>query len=175
MFFVRLILLGAIMLEKTGNLWTFNGVTVITTNGFVKSDWTAVMGRGCALEAMRRYPNIEYYLGSCIRKFGNHCYRLAENLVSFPVKPRSSTTLKPVRHMANKVAPGQSIPGWACVADINLIERSAHELVTMANKFDWEQIFLPRPGCGAGELSWATVRPILADIFDDRFVCVTYR
>ena len=45
------------MIEIHGNLWqlpaTWRG---ITTNGFVRKNGTAVMGRGCAREAATRFP-----------------------------------------------------------------------------------------------------------------------
>ena len=67
------------MLEVKGNLWTFeypntspdSYVRCITTNGFVKKNGEAVMGRGCAKEACERYPGLAKQLGEKIIKKGN--------------------------------------------------------------------------------------------------------
>jgi len=42
------------MREVTGNLWTYRpaGIRVITTNGTIKASGEAVMGKGCAREAV---------------------------------------------------------------------------------------------------------------------------
>ena len=67
----------------------------ITTNGFIKRDGTAVMGKGCAYVAKQRYPNIEKRLATNIISEGNIPTMLlssSENLpydiLSFPVKPK---------------------------------------------------------------------------------------
>jgi hypothetical protein len=44
--------------ELFGNLWEFDGIIVITTNGFVKRDGTCVMGRGCAKQATIKLPGL---------------------------------------------------------------------------------------------------------------------
>ena len=43
------------MKEVFGDLWEFDGIIAITTNGFVKRDGTCVMGRGCARQAAVRF------------------------------------------------------------------------------------------------------------------------
>jgi hypothetical protein len=80
-----------------------------------------------------------------------------------------------VAHMAAKFTEGMPVPGWACKARLDIIRKSAHELVAMADKFGWKRVVLPRPGCGAGELSWDDVRPLLEAILDDRFKAITFR
>lgn len=64
------------MREITGNLWNHyrqpNTVILLTTNGFVKKDGKAVMGRGCAAEAVRYIPDVQHYLAEHIRVNGNH-------------------------------------------------------------------------------------------------------
>ena len=58
--------------------------------------------------------------------------------------------------------------------DIEIIKQSAYQLVELADSNPWNTIVLPRPGCGAGELSWEQVEPVLANILDDRFKVITY-
>jgi hypothetical protein len=90
---------------------------------------------------------------------GNHVHDLgwysSENesvyrIVSFPVKHR-----------------------WQDAADLELIKRSALELVELVDRNAWaRKIKLPRPGCGNGRLRWSDVKPVLEPLLDDRFVVV---
>lgn len=138
------------------DLWNLahGAVLAITTNGTVKKDGACVMGRGIAREAAEKFPELPYRLGNYLNRYGNRCFNLGiwENyrLVSFPVKHN-----------------------WWEKADISLIECSARQLVEMAVKFNWERIFLPRPGCGNGGLKWEQVKPVLENVLDDRFVVCT--
>ena len=62
------------MVEVRGNLWTFhaeNEWVAITTNGDVRGDGCAVMGRGIAWEATQRFPNIADHLGKLLTREGN--------------------------------------------------------------------------------------------------------
>jgi len=154
------------MLEAKGNLWGFpNTVVCITTNGFVKSNGRAVMGRGCAKEARDRYPGIDLALGSLIRKYGN-----AINLLNWEMHDMGFDLDRiifsfPVKH------------NWWEKADIDLIKRSAVELNNLKyNNKEWldANFVLPRPGCGNGQLDWADVKPVIAPILDDRITVVTF-
>jgi len=159
-----------VVLEARGDLWELGknaDAVVITTNGFVKKNGHAVMGRGCAREARDRWAGLDLRLGTLIRIHGNRCFRFAASLpnnegsclVSFPVKPERGL---------------DGEPGWSCPAEMWLIRQSARQLVEMADKFGWGSVVLPRPGCGNGGLDWDDVRPILEAILDDRFTVVTF-
>ena len=177
------------------NLWNFIGkasALCITTNGFTKRSGHAVMGRGCAAQALKRYPSIDKKLGDLIQDHGNRPMRVTKerntSIVSFPVKPiyrtaRSEEELenKCVKHMVSQLSPDLGIkdkvfiPGWATKAEVAIIRDSAQKLVAMADKFDWKLVALPLPGCGAGELQFEKdVKPILDKILDQRFILVTY-
>ena len=120
------------------------------------------MGKGCALEAKQRVHWLPKELGGKINRWGNRVFSLGyiadieTILMSFPVKNH-----------------------WYDKADLDLIERSANQLVHMFEpglykKFD--RILLPRPGCGLGQRDWETeVKPILKDILDDRFTIISKR
>lgn len=154
------------MNEVTGDLWKFEAdYRCITTNGFVKKNGSAVMGRGCALEATQRYPDIAEILGQLLKIHGNHVHELgylesregkresfAMDLLSFPVKHH-----------------------WMKRADLSLIRRSAEELRDFMDKADpGYTVVVPRPGCGNGQLSWTEVKPILVPYFDERFYVIDY-
>ena len=154
------------MIEVVGNLWTYKtpdgrdpDCRVITTNGTFKKNGEAVMGRGCALEAKQRFPDIARLLGDGLKRRGNIVQFLKQyddgmvrwDLVSFPVKHN-----------------------WHETADIRLIGKSAAVLVVWANLHGWQTVVIPRPGCGNGGLRWEDVRKVIQSILDDRFVVITF-
>ncbi len=169
------------MIVVRRNLWDLAGTAVlcVTTNGFVNRAGAAVMGRGCAREARDRFPGIDLALGAAIRANGSRVQAIwAEPLiVAFPVKPTSAACADPARdvvsHLAARFRAGDVVPGWACKADLAVIERSAAELAEAADRAGWTSVAVPMPGCGAGELSWALVEPVLDRHLDRRFFCVT--
>ena len=145
------------MREITGDLWTIKAdARVIPTNGSVRRDGAAVMGRGVALQAKRRHPKLEEAIGAFISAYGNRVYFLFfrdENLVTFPVKHR-----------------------WQEKAKLKLIENSCQQLVRLTKpRRWWKRIALPRVGCGNGGLDWKDVKPILEEYLDDRFIVVKWK
>ncbi len=153
------------MIEEFGDFWTIQGdLRCITTNGTLRNSGDAVMGKGIALQAKqrydkmskKRYDKIESALGRLINKYGNHVFYLGRGLISFPTKHN-----------------------WKENSDIELIKRSAMELVSLINdklpiknKAN-KRILLTRPGCGNGGLNWAEVKPIIQTILrDDTFIVI---
>ena len=126
----------------------------LTTNGSIKSNGCCVMGRGCALTAKERWSGIDKTLGQRILDNGNITQviviREDTYIISFPVKHQ-----------------------WHEKADVELIKRSAEQLVELTNQREWEYVILPRPGCGNGKLEWKNVKPVLEPILDDRFYIVS--
>lgn len=169
------------MREAFGDLFDMEGDALcITTNGFVKRNGECVMGRGIAKAIQEFYPNIPKDLGKLIKSKGNHVHLIYEedetDILSFPVKPISKICTSHndyVSHMKFNI--GDTIAGWACKADIDIIKQSAYELVTLTDKMGYNTVLLPRAGCGAGELSWQDVKPILDNILDNRFISVTFK
>lgn len=131
------------------NIWTFqrnDSHIVIPTNGFVKSNGRAVMGRGLAAQCANYYPDMPKRLGEHIEGNGNHVgefwtirqYNSPEHFIfTFPVKHK-----------------------WWEDADLELIERSAKELAEMTEGKIY-RVYLPLVGCGNGRLKWEDVKPIL--------------
>ena len=145
------------MRETKGNLWTHPcPIKCITTNGFVKSNGRAVMGRGCALAAKQKFPNIDLALGKAIKESGNKLRCLFEDsdltIVSFPVKHN-----------------------WWENADLDLIRKSCYELTCLVEDKQWEEVLLPRPGSGNGKLNWYNdVKPTIQDLLSDRVIIITW-
>lgn len=144
------------MKEAKGNMWDADtNVFVITTNGFVKKNGEAVMGRGCAKEASQFWPEFPIWLGQALKLWGNKLY-------IWEPEPGGIVVTFPVKH------------NWYDKADIQLIETSAYELRKEANIQEWNKIVMPRPGCGNGQLNWDNVKPILEKYLDERFIVYDY-
>lgn len=143
------------MIEITGDLWaTTAPVICITTNGDVKRNGECVMGRGVALQAKQKWPDIAMALGRNIRNHGNFTRVIGEYdnkiIVGLPVKYH-----------------------WSDHADLKLIIESIRILRTLTNLNRWAFVALPRPGCGNGGLLWKYVKPAIdAEHLDDRFIII---
>lgn len=140
------------MRETVGDIWSYLGdaIVAITTSGSLAKSGRAVMGRGVALQASLRYPDLPQQLGDLLLRLGNHVHPLEHGIVTFPVEETA----------------------WSC-PDPGLIERSARELRLLADREGWSRIVVPRPGCGGGGLLWCEVRPLLEDHFDSRFIVIS--
>ena len=134
------------MIEAKGNLWGYPADwRCITTNGFIKNDGTAVMGRGCALEAKKKYPQLPKILAQHIKDFGNVLGVIFDlHLITFPVKHN-----------------------WWEKADLNLIQKSTDSLSEWIYNHKSEVIVMPKPGCGNGNLNWKDVKPIVSYLPDN--------
>ena len=144
------------MNEIKGNIFQYIGkadAVCVTTNGVLKKDGSLVMGKGIALAFAKKYPRLPSILGGHVNRFGNRAFRVKEDnidIVSFPTKNN-----------------------WRDTSDISLIKKSAKEIVEMADKFNWNKIILPRPGCSNGQLRWKDVKKEIEGILDDRFYVIT--
>ena len=176
------------MREAIGNMWDDPApVKVVTINLCVKADGALVMGRGCAAEAARRWPELP-------AEWGRHVHDreyvptaegvrtrvcldeslfpdTARGLIAFPVKAREHTNIPDGT---------EGHPGWMCgnrvrstwcrVEVMRLILANLRGLVSCARVLRASAVAMPRLGCGFGGLSWLDVSPWLAACLDDRFV-----
>lgn len=159
----------------------------LTTNGYIKKkDSAAVMGAGVAKQAKSYWPYIEMTLGQHLIKNGNvvgiliertHKNNMPYNVISFPVKPinmvlnhENIDSLVP--WMKNKFRYLDLVPGWACMAQMDIIRDSAKQLVKITDENNWKHVIVPKPGCGAGALKWKDVEGSLSKIFDNRFYII---
>lgn len=128
----------------------------ISTNGFVKKNGCAVMGRGCAHQATLRFPNVAHNLGSYICMEGNRPGYIFLEGATNPSTDR--LMILPVKH------------NWWEGADRDLIIASRDFLMQEAiHNRDWT-FHVPRLGCGNGRLNWVNdVRPLM-DILPNNVV-----
>lgn len=139
------------------------------------------MGRGLAKSVASFDPTIPRILGRKIMMHGNSVLDLKRYgdvaLLSFPVKPVDMyyDANNVVEHKRDSFEDGDIVPGWACKASPDIIRRSAEQLFAICRtSFPNIPVYLPMPGCGAGELSWAQVKPILEEYLDDQFVVCSF-
>jgi len=136
------------MKESIGKLWAAKPefIKCVTTNGVVKQNGELVMGKGVALQAKERYPQLPSLLGSYVRSNGNMIYYFEElNIASFPTKNN-----------------------WKDKSDIQLIIKSCVQLNAMLENLNRYAV-LPRPGCSNGGLDWEKeVRPVISRVLSDR-------
>jgi O-acetyl-ADP-ribose deacetylase (regulator of RNase III) len=138
----------------------------VTTNGQIRDDGQAVMGKGIALAVRERWPAVAKRLGGELSRRGNVVSLLGavggdgnyytdlrnfdETLIfSFPTKKK-----------------------WKDKSDLKLIEQSTKQLVLMAHQYELSAVALPRPGCQNGGLTWEQVKPAVSRFLDDRFTVV---
>lgn len=168
--------------EAKGDLFDAEGFDYIciTTNGFVKKNGEAVMGRGCAKQLSKEFPKSNASLGAAIRNNGNVVQPIFEmddlTVLSFPVKPSAITYTgnNIVFHARKYYQVGDTVPGYYAKADPEIIERSARQLMSILNTNPGTTAAIPRPGCGAGELQWADISRLLNGILDERVTVYTF-
>ena len=145
------------MQEISGNIWEYYNRgewIIVTTNGTLKKDGSAVMGRGVARELAIRYPDFPWILGQAIRTSGNNVYAFPEyKVIAFPVKD-----------------------GWRKKADLKLIEKSLQQVVELVNKtYLSDRFYTVRPGCGYGRRDWTReVKQLCQQYLDDRFIIINF-
>lgn len=127
-----------------------------TSNGVIKKNNELVMGAGIAKAFKNKFEDLPQIAGILVKLNGNICQKIDKhidmiigqvNIVSFPTKHH-----------------------WRDKSDINLIKKSAKELMALIEENNWKMIYLTRPGCGMGGLSWKEVKLAIENILDDRVV-----
>lgn len=153
------------MLEIKGNIWKCEGIICVTTNGILNKAGNLVMGKGIALEAKIKFPELPAVFGQHVKKNGNIPFLYYQNgwpcCLSFPTKHH-----------------------WKDKSDLQLIKNSAKIAQSIANELIGQPIpgsylssaynfYMSRPGCGNGHLNWNDVKPVIADILSDQFIVVS--
>jgi hypothetical protein len=135
-----------------------NEAICITTNGMIKNNGNAVMGKGIALTA-DNYFHISKKLGEYLNKYGNRAFDMGF-YSAFSQEPHHVLTF-PTKH------------DWRYNSDINLIKTSAEQIVRICDARNITKCYLPPVGCANGHLDYEkTVKPVLSNILDDRFIVI---
>lgn len=176
------------MHEITGDLFESEQADAICvlTNGFVNAQGSNTMGKGCALDAKQRWPGIQLVVGARIRMSGNHVFLLTEPndfgdiLLDVPDAWKvpvlgTDPPMKAAPMVPYHILTFPTKQHWSEPSDLKLIELSCSQLMTHVNTYGWKSVVLPRPGCGAGGLSWENeVRPLISSILDQRIYVIDF-
>jgi len=156
------------MKQITDNIWNLHKqgkYIVIPINGYIRKDGAAVMGRGLAYQASRKYPLLELKLGVLLDENYNKStltkdhHAHGQPLINQPQIPVMSLSEDNLIFFPVKY-------NWWESANLTLIEKSCKNLLehihyNLALRPQDYPIYLPRVGCGNGKLKWAQVEPIL--------------
>ena len=126
---------------------------IVTTNGIIRNDGNAVMGRGIALTADKKF-HLAKKLGKQLKEYGNHVFDMGVynnfHVITFPTKVH-----------------------WRDDSPLWLIEQSCKELALLADNLHLTTVYCVPPGCANGHLDWETqVKPVCQRLLDDRFIMV---
>lgn len=125
----------------------------VLTNGEIKINGENIMGGGIARQVSEAYPWFPAELGEKLKLFGNQVFIFPDiKWFSFPTKDK-------VRFRS----------------DIMLIRNSCEQLCNLLDTFDINEVYLPRPGCGLGGLTWEQVKPRIEGLLDDRVNIITWK
>lgn len=146
----------------------------ITTNGMYMTDGRAAMGGGCAGVCAKRWPETAIRLGKCLKnKESNIPYVIGSlDKEGNYVEPN----LKSIKENKFKclIFSFPTIDDLMDGAKLDLVKQSAQELKYLVDRFGLRNVIVPRPGVGVGGLNWSDVKPVLQEMFDDRFTVVSF-
>lgn len=128
-----------------------DAATVVATNGDIDKAYRAHMRSGSARKAAEVWGEFPRMLGKLIDTCGNHVF-----VVPITRQKREWTVSFPIRHLA-KDKP-----------DPELMERSARELVALADAYKWTHVFMPPELIDLPSKD----RAMLNKILDGRFIVV---
>ena len=168
------------MIEIQADLWDVPAdIRIITTNGFVKNDGTAVMGRGCAWEAAQRWPYLPKMLGDWLK-----CQFIGGRPVAFCLKNNPASAGWDLWAYQVKYNWWENASPYLIMEGAQQLKKAMDSIGSGRSAGRDEgggyanhplRVVMPRPGCGNGGLSWTDVRPMLEEHLDDRFTVVSYR
>lgn len=151
------------MILERGNMWDVFGNTdlfLITTNPIRRKDGALVMGRGIALEAAKRFPDLPFKFGEAVEQNYNrrdycdplaHCHCMSVD--------RFDGQMMGYFMVKNH---------WREPAKLEVIAHSTRELNAVARYVgDGKRFDLNFPGIGNGRLDRATVLPLLESLPDN--------
>lgn len=141
---------------KQGDMWSAypdSDLFLVTTNSTVRKDGALVMGRGIALEAKTRFPDLPFAAGAWLRAAGltGGDYGI---LLPYPN----------MDHPQHRVGMFQVKRHWGDQASLDLIRLSVTTLSQLVEEDGYENVHLNFPGIGNGKLQYAHVLPLLSEL-----------
>jgi len=134
-----------------GNIWDYHSkghFITVTTNCNLKSNGDAVMGKGIALQAKNRFPDLPKLVGQVIKQHGHSfCAFPVERIITVPTKVN-----------------------WYEESSLELIAASFAQLIIVAHTMLPDRlrpIYCVKFGCSNGHRDWETeVMPLLEPFID---------
>lgn len=139
------------MVEEIGDMWQIYAQTdlfCITTNSTITKDDRLVMGRGIALQARDKLPDIDKYLGEQIKYHQLYGLVVIENF------------------HPQRIAAFQVKYHWREKAELGIIRYSVQRLREYILGLKPLRVDLNYPGIGNGKLSEDQVFPIIVELPD---------
>ena len=157
------------MLEEIQNIWDIDRsqdwIAIMTNYGW-RGNGTAVFGRGTAAQAKQKFNGLEEWYGKCCKEY----YEESKDIF-MPIQTHEQQHL--VMFPTKKLNARNPELSWQEKGSIAQIAKSARSLMLWIHVNGVESdIYIPRPGCGNGELKWDEVKPYL-EILPDNVICVT--
>lgn len=132
-----------------------DNIYLFTANAFVRKDGALVMGRGAAKQVRDLYPQVQYELGSHIKRLDKSSGRY---LIS-------------VSHSAGfPIYAFQVKYNFSDDADLELIRSSTELLGQTARTNPGKKFHINYPGVGNGKLAIELVKPLLENLPDNVFL-----
>jgi hypothetical protein len=155
--------MNQIIKSNVVELWKSGEIVCVTTNGFIKKNGQAVMGRGNALAMATAIPRLPMYLANHIKTHGHIVGPIYKKVISFPVKPIQGKYKDVLPHMRNKYKETDIVPGFFCKAEVGIIKKSVEELNRLIenNNNVIKTVYLPIPGINNGQLNFSDISEVL--------------
>jgi hypothetical protein len=112
-----------------------------------------VMGKGFALEIKKRSPGIDIAFAESLKLNMNACFAYSDMFFS-----------------GIKLIGFISKLNWWEKSTMDILVKSAHELMGLCSALNLQNVLLPAPGCGCGGLNIELVKTTLDGIVDDRII-----
>lgn len=146
------------MILEKGNMWDVfgKGIFMITTNPIRRNDGAVVMGRGIALEAKKRYPQLPYDFGRQLENGWAVMDQQFVGLIGFYDET-------PIYHFMVK-------DHWREPAKLEIIQNSVRAIIhdEYLKFLEGKRVDLNFPGIGNGKLKREDVLPLL-QLLPDNF------
>lgn len=170
-----------------GDLWEFHEAgawACIPVNIGYKKDGENVMGRGVAVQAAKRWPDVPKIWGGACKTLGSKVSAMplfdGRRLIFFPTKPlnvrepwaswRNMASPRLIERSATTLASLVEAPCPGCSEDLGPVRCVGRKTDCRSIEGD---VVLPLVGCGNGKLKEKDVLPILERVLvSDRFVLV---
>lgn len=152
------------MIESKELIWDYvnkvDHYVVVTTNCVLDKNKHLVMGKGIALEAKQRFPDLPKFLGDWL--IANYGICQSDGCVF------DYTSVE----CPHNIIALQTKRAWQDPSSLYLIELAINSISELALQYPFRIYHLPKVGCGKGGLDWVSqVKPLCQKLPDN---CVVH-